>query len=204
MQSPQLPDDEHYDRLASQLISGKIVQSQNKVFFPAINSSNYFATYDYEAHIITSVDYSINHVFKTMSLAELNTPHTICEVERTQLLTILAKSVKNPQLLGFLLTQNRSNVLYVEGSTAWLYDCPRHLSPLYTAELWYEKISVNYLETVMNVDPISQTFKYANQIPCENSPRKVFALDPDTDHFCVQYPQSINKVPPLHAAITQF
>ena len=33
-------------------------------------------------------------------------------------------SVKNPQLAGFLLTGYRSIFLYVEGSTAWLYDCP--------------------------------------------------------------------------------
>ena len=43
-------------------------------------------------------------------------------------------SVKNSQLAGFLLTQNSSNFLYTEGSTAWLYDCPHHLSPLYIAE----------------------------------------------------------------------
>ena len=41
-----------------------------------------------------------------MSVAELNTFHTICEVERTQLLTILEMSVKNPQLSCFLLTKN--------------------------------------------------------------------------------------------------
>ena len=39
-------------------------------------------------------------------------------------------SVKNPQPDAFLLTQNRSNFLYVEVPTAWLYDCPHHLSPL--------------------------------------------------------------------------
>ena len=78
-----------------------------------------------------------------MSVAELNTIHTICEVEGTQLLTILAMSVKNPQLAGFLLKQNRSNFLYVEGSTAWLHDCPHHLSPLYIAEQCYDKIPGN-------------------------------------------------------------
>ena len=91
-------------------------------------------------------------------------------------------SVKNPQLAGFLLTQNRSNFLYVEGSTAWLYDCPHHLSPLYIADQCYDKIPVNYLDTVMYVDPITrQTFEYANQIPCENNPQNVISLDPDTD-----------------------
>ena len=56
-----------------------------------------------------------------MTVQELNTLHTVCELERTQLLTVLAMSVENPQLAGFLLTGNRSNFLYVEGSTAWLY-----------------------------------------------------------------------------------
>ena len=133
-----------------------------------------------------------------MSVAELNTLHTICEVERTQLLTILAMSVKNPQLAGFLLTQDRSNFLYVEGSTAWLYDCPRHLSPLYIADQCYDKNPVNYLETVMYVDPITrQTFEYANQIPCENNPQNVISLDPDTDQYYVLTPQPIKKDPLL-------
>ena len=67
-----------------------------------------------------------------MSVVELNTIHTICEVDCTQLLTILTMSVKYPQLAGFILTQNRSNFLYVEGSAAWLYDCPHHLSFIYS------------------------------------------------------------------------
>ena len=53
-----------------------------------------------------------------MTVQELYTLHTICEFERNQLLTILAMSVQNVQLAGFLLTGNRSDFLYVEGSTA--------------------------------------------------------------------------------------
>ena len=49
-------------------------------------------------------------------------------------------SVKNPQLAGFLLSQNRSNFLYVEGSSAWLYDCSHHLFPLNTAEQFIYEI----------------------------------------------------------------
>ena len=63
-----------------------------------------------------------------MTVQELNTLHTICELERNQLLTKLEMSVQNPQLAGFLLTGNRSNFLQVEGSTGWLYDCPHFLS----------------------------------------------------------------------------
>ena len=43
-------------------------------------------------------------------------------------------SVQNPQLAGFLLPGNRSNFLYVEGFSAWLYDCHHFLSPLYKPE----------------------------------------------------------------------
>ena len=119
--------------IIDQKISGKIQfdTSNQKYIFPALNVSNNFATLDYDAHINTKIAFTINHVFKSMTVQELNTLHTVCELERKQLLTILAMSVKNPQLAGFLLTGNRSNFLYVEGSTAWLYDCPHFISPLY-------------------------------------------------------------------------
>ena len=104
--------------MIDEYISGKIVldTSNNKLVFPALNVSNNFATIDHGAHINTKIDYTINHVFRSMTVQELNTLHTICELERNQLLTILAMSVQNPQLAGFLLTGNRSNFLYVEGS----------------------------------------------------------------------------------------
>ena len=55
-----------------------------------------------------------------MTVQEINTLHTVSELEQNQLLTILAMSVQNPQLAGFLLTGTRSIFLYVEGSIAWL------------------------------------------------------------------------------------
>ena len=58
-----------------------------------------------------------------MTVQELNTLHTLCELERNQLLTIFAMSVQNPQLAGLLVTGIRRNFL-VYGSTAWLYHCP--------------------------------------------------------------------------------
>ena len=105
--------------MIDEYISGKIVldASNNKSVFPALNVSNNFATIDYDAHINTKIDYTINHVFRSMTVQELNILHTICELERNQVLTILAMSVQNPQLAGLLLTGNRSNFLYVEGST---------------------------------------------------------------------------------------
>ena len=87
-----------------------------------------------------------------MSVAELNTLYTVCELERTQLLTILAMSIKNPQLAGFLLTQNRSNFMYVEGSTVWLYECPKVISPMYITVHCYDKIPIHYDDTIRYVD----------------------------------------------------
>ena len=117
--------------IINKYFSGKVVlnNSNNKYVFPELNVSNNFATIDYDAHINTKTDYTINHVFRSMTVQELNNLPTVCELERNQLLTILAMSVQNPQLAGFLLTGNRSIFLYVEGSTAWLYDYPHFLSP---------------------------------------------------------------------------
>ena len=73
--------------IIDEYISGKIVldTSNNKFVFPALNVSNNFATIDYDAHINTKIDYTINHVFRSMTVQELNTLHTICELERNQL-----------------------------------------------------------------------------------------------------------------------
>ena len=73
-----------------------------------------------------------------MTVQELNTLHTICELERNQLLTILAMLVLIPQLPGFLLPGNRRKFSHVEGSTAWLYQCPHFLPPLYKADRCFD------------------------------------------------------------------
>ena len=64
-----------------QNISGRIQfdTSNQKFIFPALNISNIFATLGYDAHINTKSDFTINHVFKSMTVQELNTLHTVCE-----------------------------------------------------------------------------------------------------------------------------
>ena len=87
-------------------------------------------------------------------------------------------SVKNPQLAGFLLAQNRCNFLNVKDSTPGLYDCPHELSLLLKVEQAYDKIPVSYLDTVMYVDPITrQTFNDANQISCKNNPQNMILIN---------------------------
>ena len=170
----------------NEYISGKIIlyPHNKKNVFPALNVSNNFATIDYDAHINTKIGYTINNVFGSMTVQELNTFHTVFELERIHLLllTILAMSVGNPQLAGFLLTGNRSYFLYVEGSTAWLYDCPQCLLPLYKADRCFDRIPIHFTNTLMYVDPITrQTYDYATPITCDNNPRNFIELDPDSD-----------------------
>ena len=186
--------------IINEYITGKIVlDSPTKHVFPALNVSNNFANIDYDAHIITKINYTINHVFRSMTVQEFNTLHTICELERNQLLTILAMSVQNPQLAGFLLTGNRSNFFYAERSTAWLYACPHFLSLLYKAVRCFDRIPIHYKDTLMYVDPITrQTYDYATPIPCDNNPRNIIELDRDTDdqYFYSLCPEPIKRKPP--------
>ena len=67
--------------------------------FPALNVSNNFATIDYDAHINTKIDYTINHYLCSMTPQKLNTLHTFYELEKYQLLTKLALSVQILNLL---------------------------------------------------------------------------------------------------------
>ena len=53
-----------------------------------------------------------------MIFQEPKTLHHICELEKAQLLTLLAVSDQLPKLSRYLLTANHSNFFYVEGSTA--------------------------------------------------------------------------------------
>ena len=135
-----------------------------------------------------------------MTVQELNTLHTICELERNQLLTIFTMSEQNPQLAGFRLTGYRSSFLYVEGSTAWLYDCPHFLSPLYKADRCFDRIPMHFKDTLMYVDPITrQTYDYATPITCDNNPRNIIELDLDSDDqdFYILGPEPFKRKHPL-------
>ena len=71
--------------VVDQIISGRIQfdTSNQKYIFPALSVSNNFATLDYDAHINTKIDFTINHVFISMTVPEIKTLHTVWELERT-------------------------------------------------------------------------------------------------------------------------
>ena len=103
---------------------------------------------------------------------------------------------KVSQLAGFPSTQNRC-FLFVEGSMAWLYDSPHHLSPQFIPGKSHTGVPVNNLDTVMYVDPITrQTFEYASQIPFENNPQNDIALGTDTTQNYVLSPETKKNDPP--------
>ena len=52
-----------------------------------------------------------------------------CELDRTQMLTILKLTMQNTRLAGYMLTGNRSRFVVTDGSVARLYHCPKFLSP---------------------------------------------------------------------------
>ena len=74
-----------------------------------------------------------------MTNQELNTLQHICELGRTQLLTISSMYV---QMAGYFINGNRSNPLYLQKSTAWFYGCPHFLSPLYETNKFFDCIPI--------------------------------------------------------------
>ena len=49
-----------------------------------MSDPNNFATVDYDAHIKKTIHFSINHIFKFMTIPELIILLDICQLERTQ------------------------------------------------------------------------------------------------------------------------
>ena len=65
------------------------------------------------------LDYPISRIFQEISLAELETLHQLCELERTQILQSLALTVLKIPHAGYLLSGNRSNFIDNEGNILW-------------------------------------------------------------------------------------
>ena len=125
----------------------------------------------YGAHMKTKLLYPNNPVFTSMANQLLNISHHIYELERTQLLTILAISPQIFQLAGCHSTGNHSNFLFEEDSTAWLYDFLQFPSLLFETEKSFDRKPKNYQDTVMYSVPLTrQTLDYANSKTCEGNP----------------------------------
>ena len=100
--------------------------------------------------------YWVNRAQKTMSDTEVTMLLTDCETERTQFLTVLALSFKNPQLASFLLTLNHIIFLKTEKVTAWFYCCPHHICRLHNSDKCFDNILVQFRHTAKNTHSIAR------------------------------------------------
>ena len=63
-----------------------------------------------------------------------------------------------------------------------MYDCPHFLSPLYKADRCSDRLPIHFKDTLFYVDPITrQSYDNATPIACDNNPRNIVELDPDSD-----------------------
>ena len=67
-----------------------------------------FGAIHYDVHLDVKLDYTTCRFFQEMSLSELETPHHLFKLERTQILQKLALAVLKVPCAGYLLLGNRS------------------------------------------------------------------------------------------------
>ena len=76
------------------------------------------------------------------------------------------------------------------------FDCLHFLSPLYKADRCFDRIPIHFKDTLMYVDPITrQIFDYATPLTCDNNPRNIIELDPDSNDqdFYILGPEPIKR-----------
>ena len=99
--------------------------------------------------------------------SEIHFLKSLCEQERTIILTILMLSMENPRLTVYMLTGNRSFSLRTHGSLVWLYHCPLMRSPPLVMNQCSDKIPTFYKYAIFFVDPITrQTYPDAQVQNC--------------------------------------
>ena len=77
---------------------------------------------------------------------------------------------------------------------------PDFLSPLYKADQFFDRIRIHFKDTLMYVDPITrQTYDFPTPIPCDNNPKNIIELDPDSNDqdLYILEPEPIKRKPPL-------
>ena len=92
-----------------------------------MNNTNFVAI-QYDIHLDMNLDYTISRFFHKMSLTEFETLHQLCELERTQILQLLALAVLKSPYAEYLLSGNRSNFFDYEGNILWYYTCTKKIN----------------------------------------------------------------------------
>ena len=79
----------------------------------------------YDVHLGAKFDYILLRTNLNIHASQVKFIQNQCELQRTQMLTILTMALEITRLAGSLLTGNRSMFLDTDGSVAWLYHCPK-------------------------------------------------------------------------------
>ena len=130
-------------------------------------NNTYLGAIHYDIHLDMKLDYKKSSIFQEMSLSELETPHQLCELERTQILQSFALAVLEIPYAGFLLTGNTSRFIEYEGNILWYYTCIKKVSPLYVFEdkRCYKIIPIFYKNKVNFVDTFTKNLFLGYSIP---------------------------------------
>lgn len=147
-----------------------------------------------EIHVATDMNIKLDFLMyqqtQMLRISEISLLKSMCELERTQILTILALAVQNAQLAGYLLTGKRSNYVTTDGAIAYLYTCTERRSPFIEQKTCYDRIPISYMEETWFVDPITRhTHKDATETDCNDQSKNYFHMD-------LQEPESWDKVQP--------
>ena len=158
----------------------------------------------FEVHLGAKFDYILLRTNLNVHVSQVNLTQNQCELERTQMITILTMTLENTRLVGYLLTGNRSTFLHTNGSLAWLYHYPKVRSTLRVMEKCYDKIPISYENGVHFVDPITrQTFPSAIEISCQHATQNLFQLDMDnSDSWYNFIPHPVVHNKPLIFSLT--
>ena len=135
---------------------------------------------DYELHLQVKLKFLVFYNAKRLRHSELALLRNDCELERTQFSIIFMLAFQNTPLAGYMLTGDRSMFLDTDGSVAWLYQCPKIISPLKILDRCYDRIPIEYEGKTHFIDPITRkTFPFANEIPCQGTYGNMFHLNLD-------------------------
>ena len=136
----------------------------------------------YDVHLGVKLDYILHGTNLNIHASQPKLIQNQCELERTQMLTILTMALENTPSAGYLLTGNCSMFLDTDGSFAWLYHCQKVRPTLRVMEKCYDKVPIFFETRVNFFDPITrQTFPSVNEISCQHATQNLFHLDMDID-----------------------
>ena len=170
----------------------------------SLMNSKYFGNNHYDIHLDMKLDYTISRVFQKMSFSELETLHQLCELQRTEILRLLALAVLNKPYAGYLLSRNSSNFFDYEGNILWFYTCTKKVSPLYVFEderCYKSPYSIkNKVHFVGPLFKMNILLRYRSPMWIKNSHNLVqLNLDEDKYYLLTPYPtlmQPLKKFSP--------